>query len=109
MIRKECPSYQISIFIAGDPWKAQQVCREYCDDIGFCITVTESTYVYRGDDEIGVIVGVINYPRFPMSPEGLFGHASLIAGRLREALGQDSYTIQTPDKTVWISYREQDA
>ena len=35
--------------------------------------------------------------------------AEQVAAYLRERLYQDSYTIQAPDKTVWISFQEQQA
>jgi hypothetical protein len=107
MIRKECPSYPVSIFIAGNTWDAESICRDYCDEIGFCVTVTETTYCYTGGEEPGVIVGLINYPRFPSTPERIWTHAEALAARLREGLKQDSYSIQAPDKTVWFSHRAQ--
>lgn len=106
MTRKECPSYPISIFIAGSAWEAETICRDYCDAAGFCVTVTGTTYCYTGGEEAGVIVGLINYPRFPAKPAQLWGHAEALAERLRAGLEQDSYSIQAPDRTVWISHRE---
>lgn len=108
MIRKEISSYPISIFIAGDLERAQIECENYCDEVGFCVTVTPTRFVYTKGGEEGVIVGIINYPRFPTSRELLWRHAETLAARLRVALIQDSYTVQAPDKTVWFSYREAD-
>jgi hypothetical protein len=56
-----------------------------------------------------VIVGLINYPRFPSTPEAIWAHAEALALKLIEGLGQESASIQAPDKTVWISFRDQDA
>jgi hypothetical protein len=107
--RAECPSYPVSIFIAGLAKDVALRCRAYCDDVGFCVTVTETRYVYTGGFQFGVIVGLINYPRFPMTPEQIWAHAEALADMLCKRLGQDSYSIQAPDRTVWISYRDQDA
>jgi hypothetical protein len=107
MTRIETPSYPISIFIAGEPWKAQAVCSDFCNAVGLCVTVTETSYRYTGGAEQGVIVGLINYPRFPSAPEAIWERAEQLASLLRERLRQDSYTIQAPDKTVWISFREE--
>ena len=74
----------------------------------FCVTVTPTTYVYTGGEEDGMIVGLINYPRFPASPDNLWERAEDIGDALRTALGQQSYTIQAPDKTVWFSHRPED-
>ena len=109
MKRVEVPSYPVSIFIAGEPWRAQAVCSDFCDRVGLCVTVTETSYRYTGGSEQGVIVGLINYPRFPSTPEAIWERAEQLASVLRERLGQQSYTIQAPDKTVWFSHRPEDA
>lgn len=103
---KSCPSWPVSIFIAGNAWEAETVCREYCDEVGYCVTVTETNYVYRDGEEAGVTVGLINYPRFPVAPAEIERHAFILAGILRERLGQQSYSVQTPTETVWHSWRE---
>jgi hypothetical protein len=100
-------SYLVSIFVAGPVWEAETICRAYCDEIGLCVTVTETNYVYTGGEEAGVIVGLINYPRFPGEPAAIFAKAEELAHRLIDGLHQQSATIQAPDKTVWISFREQ--
>ena len=106
MITAETLSYPVSIFMAGDHAKALELCRAYCDQIGFCVTVTPTSYVYTGGQETGVIIGLINYPRFPSEPRAIWHSAEQLAGQLRDALGQESYTIQAPDKTVWFSHRD---
>ena len=105
MIPQSAPSFPVSIFMAGDALEASKICREYCDEVGYCVTVTPTTYVYRDGEEGGFIVGLINYPRFPASPFEISSHAVRIADRLRERLGQDSYSIQYPNQTVWHSWR----
>jgi hypothetical protein len=107
MKRVEAPSYPVSIFIAGEAYEAVSACLAYCE-VGLCVTVTETRYVYTGDEEFGVIVGLINYPRFPKTPDEIWAHAEALAETLRLYLGQESYTIQAPDKTVWYSWREAD-
>ncbi len=103
------PSYPVSIFIAGNYAVAVDLCRAYCDEIGLCVTVTGTIYVYTGGQESGVIVGLINYPRFPVEPAEIFGKAEALALRLIDGLGQQSATIQAPDKTLWISFRDEPA
>lgn len=107
MIEQECPSHSISIFIAGSVWEAETVCREYCDAVGFCVTVTGTNYIYTDGEEAGVIVGLINYPRFPEKPHEIEAHAFALGDLLRERLNQQSYSIQTPERTIWRSWREQ--
>ena len=107
MIEQECPSYPVSIFMAGPVLMAEVVCKDYCEAIGYCVTVTPTQYLYRGGDDNGFIVGLINYPRFPATPEEITAHAFALGDLLREACEQQSYTVQTPERTVWRSWREQ--
>jgi hypothetical protein len=105
MKRVETLSYPVQIFIAGDAAQATELCREYCDDTGFCVTITPASYVYTGGQESGLIVGLINYGRFPSEPRAIFARAKRIAEMLLKGLGQESVSIQAPDKTLWISER----
>ena len=98
-------SYPIDILIAGDLDTARTICREYCMDTGFCVHVLPATYIYTGGEEPGVRVGLIHYPRFPTSPLELFRRARNLGDRLLAGLCQHSYTIQAPDKTLWVSRR----
>lgn len=109
MKRIEAPSYPVSIFVAGSVWQAETICLNYCDEIGLCVTVTETVYCYTGGEESGVIVGLINYPRFPAEPAEIFAKAEALALLLIDGLGQQSASIQAPDKTVWISFRDDPA
>ena len=110
MKRAQAPSYPVSIFMAGDLSDAERVCREYCDEAGYCVTVTATNYVYTRGEEDGFIVGLINYPRFPLLPEVIWKRAEELAAMLCANLDQQSYTIQAPDRTEWFSHRpENDA
>ena len=111
MITKTASSYPVSIFMAGDYIAAVDYCREYCNLNGYCVTVTPTEYVYAFGQEPGLIVGLINYPRFPATPDEIFKIACEIAEKLRQQLYQDSYSIQTPTETHWFSNRvaDQDA
>lgn len=93
--------------MAGDYLYAKDICQEMCNLIGFCVTVTKTVYVYTNGEEEGFIVGLINYPRFPLDRESLFDRAIMFAEKLRLALDQKSYSIQLPDRTVWNSYRDE--
>lgn len=104
-----CRAYPVSIFIAGDAKLAEMICRDFCDKEGLCVTVTPTTYVYTGGQEDGVIVGLINYPRFPKEPGAIYATANELAEQLCLKLGQQSFTVQTPDAAFFTSYRPADA
>lgn len=99
------PTIHFDIFIAGDHQQAKQVCREYCLEVGLCVTVEPVDYIYTGGEEAGVRVGLINYPRFPSTDEELLLRARELADRLMHRLCQHSYSIAGPDTTEWVSRR----
>jgi len=78
------------------------VAQEYCDQVGLCVTVTQTQYIYTSGREAGCAVGLINYPRFPSTPEQIRAHALELAGRLRDRLGQFKVSVVMPDETVMI-------
>lgn len=58
-------SFPITIYIAGKYTTAQRILKKYCDEVGFCVTLTMVEYIYKEGTENGLQVGLINYPRFP--------------------------------------------
>lgn len=102
----KAPTCSIRIYMAGNIAMAEQICREFCYEVGECVTVTPTRYVYKGGDEAGFIVGFINYPRFARTPEQLVAAAQALATKLMTGLFQSSYTIETPEETTWYSRRE---
>lgn len=102
------PSCPVSIFIAGDYEKALDTCRSYCDEVGQCVTVTPTSYIYTKGEEAGVMVGFINYPRFPSDQVRIEAKATELAMLLKDALGQESFSVQTPTQTTWFSWRAAD-
>ena len=80
---------------------AERVLQDYCDG-GFCVSLTRTVYVYKGGREEGIMVGIINYPRFPATPGELKAFALDIASRLKEALGQLRVTLVCDDETIML-------
>ena len=98
----------VRVWIAGDYEQAKTAMREFCDRIGFCVSVTQSCYIYAGGQEDGVVVGFINYPRFPLGPEALEQKAIAVGLFLLDRLGQDSFTIERSSETKFYSNRAHD-
>ena len=86
---KHAETVRFDIFIAGDIEQAKQVCREYCYQIGLCVTIEPVAYIYTGGEEAGVRIGLINYPRFPVDETEL----ELRAMGLAEILRRDYASI----------------
>lgn len=108
---KTSQACNVNIYMAGDYQVAKQICREYCFTHGCCVTVTATQYIYSAGEESGIIVGLINYPRFPKTPRELEVIAEELALELRKKLCQDSYTIEVIDSpttdTTWRSWRNE--
>jgi len=96
---------RVDIFIAGDLEQAKQVCREWCMEVGACVTVEPVSYIYTGGEESGVRIGFINYPRFPSNSVEITNRASQLAELLMKRLCQHSYSIVGPNVTTWVSRR----
>jgi hypothetical protein len=105
MKSETCHTIRFDIFIAGDIEQAKQVCRQYCFEIGLCVTVEPVTYIYTGGEEAGIRVGLINYPRFPTTKEALGEKAAVLGMELMSRLHQHSFSIVGPDETTWYSRR----
>lgn len=105
-MNNECPSYPVTIYVAGDLTTAKQVCRTFCYRIGLCVFIHGGDYIYTGGEEAGVSVGLINYPRFPAEPAAIREKAFNLANCLRATLCQHSWTVETPENTYYNSLRE---
>ena len=81
---------------------AREICQDYCNKIGLCVTITETEFIYTDGNERGCIVGLINYPRFPSTPEEILKHATRIAYYLMAEYEQYKISIICPDKTYMI-------
>lgn len=77
----------------------------YCDDVGLCVTVTPTTFVYTKGRERGLIIGLINYPRFPARPADILRRAKELASMLLDEARQNRISIVATDRTIMISNR----
>ena len=100
MKEQHCETYWARIYIAGDLAEARRICRKYTWNEGLCVTVTPTDYIYTGGEESGVIVEIINYPRFPGKPEEITQTAVDLGMTLMHKLYQRSFSVVTPDDTV---------
>ena len=106
MIEKESNTYRVKIYLSGSIDMAKQIIRKYCLDVGLCVTIEPTTYIYAGGEEDGYVVGLINYPRFPADVIEIHSKAFALAHELLEGTYQHSVLIMTPQETTWITKRE---
>ncbi len=97
------PTYTVSIHMAGDIEAAKNVIRRRCYNYGLCVTVTAALFIYTGGEESGFTVGLVNYPRFPATPDEIWQKATQLVAELLPACNQRSALIVAPDKTEWIT------
>ena len=102
----DCNTYWAKIFIAGPIDVIKQTCRKFVLT-GLCVTVTPTTYIYTGGEEVGVIVELINYPRFPTDLREIIESAIRLGEQIMIDAHQVSYTVQTPYNTYYFSRREE--
>lgn len=81
---------------------AREICQDYCNAVGLCVTLTETEFIYTDGNEHGCLVGLINYPRFPSTPEKILEHALAIAKLLLDAYKQYKVSVICSDKTYMI-------
>lgn len=82
--------------------EAYELLQEYCDYVGLCVTVTPTKYIYKNGEEDGIIVGLINYPRFPTTPYDIDTTALDIANKFLNVFNQLRVSIETPETTYMI-------
>ena len=79
------------------------ICQKYCDEVGLCVTVTPTRFIYTNGNETGAAIGLINYPRFPDEPENIKAKALDLAELLLIACQQYKVSIIFPDETIMLA------
>ena len=100
------PTYTIRLYLSGPIEVAKQMLREHVMVYPQCVTIEPTTFIYTGGEEQGYVVGLLNYPRFPSTPEELNVYAMNLAHRLLDRTFQHSAMVVTPNETVWITKRK---
>jgi hypothetical protein len=76
--------------------------QEYCNEFSFAVTVTPTKYIYKNGNEDGVMIGLINYPRFPSDADTILLRAIAIGDILKKKFKQQRYSIMCKDKTYML-------
>lgn len=105
-MQKETKTFTATIYLSGSIETIKQVCRKYCLK-GLCITIKPTLFIYTGGEEFGVEIGLLNYPRFEDSEDGILQKAIELATQCRDEAMQHSWLIVTAEKTIWNTSREQ--
>lgn len=100
------PTFTIQLFMSGPIEVAKQKIREVCYKGGFCCTITPTTFIYKGGEEAGFCVGLVDYPRYPVGANELAMQARDLAFKLLDVTHQHSVLLVGTNFTEWISKRE---
>ena len=99
------PTYTCRLYLSGPIEVAKGIIRAECLREGLCVTIEPTLFIYTGGEEAGYVVGLVNYPRFPVAPPVLFARAEDLAVKLLEGTHQHSVLIVAPDATRWVTKR----
>jgi hypothetical protein len=88
--------------------KIEWLCQNYVNEIGWCVTVTPTTFFYKNGSEPGAIVGSIDYPRFPITKTDFKNRVMKLAGDLLVELKQLRVSIVFPDETIMLEKDDYD-
>lgn len=107
MIEKTEATYVVRLYLSGPIEVAKQAIRQYCLPGGLCVTVEPTTFIFAGGEEAGFVVGLLNYPRFPVENAKLDAQARELMLTLLDATMQHSALMVTPSHSTWITKRAQ--
>ncbi len=99
-------TFWVRIYMSGPIDVAKQTVRADCLREGLCVTIEPTTFIYTGGEETGYVVGLLNYPRLPLTPDVLISRARQLMMKLLANTYQQSALLMTPDITEWVTIRE---
>lgn len=105
VISQTSVTFRVQLFISGPIEIAKQVLRAECLREGLCVTIEPTTFIYTGGEESGYVVGLLNYPRFPVAWGVLVERARGLMTALLDATHQHSALMVTPTFTEWVTWR----
>lgn len=82
--------------------EVEKVCQKCCDEIGLCVTITPTKFIYKNGFEDGCFIGLIQYPRFPEEIEKIKIKAIEMAKIFLEEFNQLKVSVICSDKTYMI-------
>ncbi len=111
----ECSTYEVKIYCGRRVGytgeivplaDVERICDEFVNRVRSCVTITETQFRYVGGSEPGVVIGFINYPRFPQMPDTIRAKAHELAELLLVGLRQFRVSIVSPTSTVMLTNKK---
>ena len=82
--------------------EARQIVQDYVNKVGLGVSFTQTEFLYTNGSEPGIMVGLINYPRFPSSEEEIKKRAVYLAQILMQSLEQERVSVVCSDETIML-------
>lgn len=82
--------------------EVKKICEDFTNEVKDCVTITPTEFIYVNGCEPGVIIGFINYPRFPKDKKIILDRATTLARTCICKLNQYRISIVTPNKTYLV-------
>jgi hypothetical protein len=82
--------------------EVKYICQKYCNEVGLCVTITPTHFIYTNGSEEGCFIGLINYPRFPSTSEEILNKVISLAEILKDKFNQLRVSVVCSDKTYMI-------
>ena len=110
---KTVPTYTAEIYVSIFDDETEDVYQveinealiEYIER-GACVSVDCTTFMHTDDVEKGYVVRLINYPRFPSTPDKIKAEAIELAKKLKKACKQKRVSIVCTDETIMLEEDE---
>lgn len=109
LVERKSDTWWVRLYAAGPIDIAKQTIRKFCLEVGLCVNIYPTEYIYTGGEETGYVVELINYPRFPVHAYELEETGAALANRLLDDTFQHSILWMDPSTTTWISKRKESA
>ena len=82
---------------------ALSVCYNYCQQAKMGLMVFDTSFMYPGGQEAGLVISIANYPRYPTENSTVLQHALAIAEELMRVLDQERLTVvEIPGETFLV-------
>jgi len=101
-------TYSCAIYIASNFDDVRLTLQKMAASVGMCVSIERCGFVYTGGFEEGVAIRLINYPRFPSTPEKIKDMALKMAKHVMVETGQGSCSVECSDETIFLSRRSTD-
>jgi|SRR3989344_8394454 len=79
-----------------------RIAQNYCNEVGLCVTLTDTQFIYKNGREPGVAIGLINYPRFPAIKQKIIRQALDLAEKIKDTFKQNRISVVFSDRTIML-------